>query len=108
MTIITLHHGAQEHQKAPQAAGVIHGDFEKHFIKAEVTAYDDFKENGNQQATIAAGKVMDRGKEYIVKVCAPARPIRLPLSGSGPFPRMGPRPCQHSCAEADGTTALLQ
>jgi len=53
--------------KAPQAAGVIHTDFEKGFIRAEVTAYDDFVELGSESACREAGKLRVEGKEYVVK-----------------------------------------
>lgn len=53
--------------KAPEAAGVIHSDFEKGFIKAEVTAYDDFVSLGGEQAAKDAGKMRQEGKEYIVQ-----------------------------------------
>ncbi len=52
--------------KAPQAAGVIHTDFEKGFIRAETTAYDDFVSLGGEQGAKDAGKVRLEGKEYIV------------------------------------------
>lgn len=52
---------------APQAAGVIHTDFEKGFIKAEVVAYDDFVECGGEAAAKSVGKLRIEGKEYIVK-----------------------------------------
>ena len=52
---------------APKCAGVIHGDFEKGFIRAETTAYDDFIENNGEQGAKEAGKVRQEGKEYIVK-----------------------------------------
>lgn len=52
---------------APQAAGVIHTDFEKGFIRAEVTAYDDFIHYGGEQKAKEAGKLRLEGKEYIVK-----------------------------------------
>jgi len=52
--------------KAPQAAGVIHTDFEKGFIKAEVMSYNDFVSLGSEQACRDAGKLMIQGKEYIV------------------------------------------
>ncbi|GAB5372532.1 hypothetical protein AAMO2058_001673700 [Amorphochlora amoebiformis] len=56
------------HSKAPQAAGVIHGDFEKYFHSADVYSYDDFKANGSTEAGVkAAGKLMMKGKEYIVQ-----------------------------------------
>lgn len=52
--------------KAPQAAGTIHGDFEKHFISADVYKYDDFKALGTEAAVKAAGKLMTKGKSYTV------------------------------------------
>jgi len=59
----TIHEG----WKAPQAAGVIHTDFEKGFIKAEVTSYDDFVKYGSEAACREVGKLRIEGKEYIVK-----------------------------------------
>ncbi|WP_298411362.1 redox-regulated ATPase YchF [Hydrotalea sp.] len=53
--------------KAPQAAGVIHSDFEKGFIKAEVIAYEDFIKYGSEAACRDNGKLRIEGKEYIVK-----------------------------------------
>lgn len=53
--------------KAPQAAGKIHSDFERGFIRAEVVSYDDFITAGNYAAAREAGKVRLEGKEYIVK-----------------------------------------
>ncbi|KAL9617257.1 MAG: hypothetical protein Q9160_007938 [Pyrenula sp. 1 TL-2023] len=50
--------------KAPQAAGVIHTDFEKTFIQAIVFNYDAIKELGDESAVKAAGKVMTKGKDY--------------------------------------------
>jgi len=52
--------------KAPQAAGVIHTDFEKGFIRAEVIGYDDFVTLGSEQAVKEAGKLKIEGKEYVV------------------------------------------
>jgi len=52
---------------APQAAGVIHTDFEKGFIRAEVTGYDDFIEFNGESGAKDAGKLRLEGKEYIVK-----------------------------------------
>ncbi|MGA0937734.1 MAG: redox-regulated ATPase YchF [Sedimenticolaceae bacterium] len=52
---------------APQAAGVIHTDFERGFIRAEVTAYDDFVAHKGEQGAKEAGKLRLEGKEYIVK-----------------------------------------
>ncbi len=52
---------------APQCAGVIHGDFERGFIKAETTAYDDYVSLGGEQAAKEAGKVRQEGKDYVVK-----------------------------------------
>lgn len=51
---------------APQAAGVIHTDFEKGFIRAEVISYDDFIRFGGEQGAKEAGKLRPEGKEYIV------------------------------------------
>ncbi|MEI6945842.1 redox-regulated ATPase YchF [Paraflavisolibacter sp. H34] len=59
----TIHEG----WKAPQAAGVIHTDFEKGFIKAEVIGYDDFVSYGSEAACREAGRLRIEGKEYIVK-----------------------------------------
>ncbi|MHA7111894.1 redox-regulated ATPase YchF [Sunxiuqinia elliptica] len=53
--------------KAPQAAGVIHSDFEKGFIRAEVIKYNDFVTLGSEQACKEAGKMAIEGKEYIVQ-----------------------------------------
>lgn len=52
--------------KAPQAAGVIHGDFEKTFIQAVVYNYDVLKELGDEATVKAQGKVMTKGKDYVV------------------------------------------
>lgn len=52
---------------APQAAGVIHGDFERGFIRAETIAYDDFVTLGGEQPAKEAGKMRSEGKSYIVK-----------------------------------------
>jgi GTP-binding protein YchF len=59
----TIHEG----WKAPQAASVIHTDFEKGFIKAEVIAYNDYITYGSEAACREAGKLRIEGKEYIVK-----------------------------------------
>lgn len=53
--------------KAPQAAGVIHSDFEKGFIRAETIKYDDFVTLGSEQAVKEAGKMSVEGKEYVVQ-----------------------------------------
>lgn len=53
--------------KAPQAAGVIHTDFEKGFIKAEVIKLEDYKNLKTEQACKEAGKMSIEGKEYVVK-----------------------------------------
>ena len=52
--------------KAPQAAGVIHTDFEKGFIKAEVISFDDLVETGSVAAARAAGKARVEGKDYVM------------------------------------------
>jgi len=59
----TIHEG----WKAPQAAGVIHTDFEKGFIKAEVIGYDDFIKYESEAACREVGKLRIEGKEYLVK-----------------------------------------
>ena len=53
--------------KAPQAAGKVHTDFERGFIKAEVVAYDDLMESGNMLAAKEKGLVRQEGKEYVVQ-----------------------------------------
>ncbi len=58
----TIHKG----MTAPQAAGVIHTDFEKGFIRAEVIRYDDFVKYGSENACKEAGKLSVEGKEYVV------------------------------------------
>jgi hypothetical protein len=57
----------QQGWKAPQAAGVIHTDFEKGFIKAEVIAFQDYIQYGSEATCREAGKLRIEGKEYIVK-----------------------------------------
>jgi ribosome-binding ATPase YchF (GTP1/OBG family) len=52
---------------APQAAGVIHTDFERGFIRAEVASYDDYVEGGGEQGAREAGKLRLEGKDYIVR-----------------------------------------
>ena len=52
--------------KAPEAAGTIHTDFEKGFIRAQTIAYDDFIRLGGEQASKDAGKARDEGKDYVV------------------------------------------
>ena len=59
----TIHGG----WKAPQAAGVIHSDFEKGFIRAEVIGYDDYMKYENEAACRAAGALRVEGKEYVVQ-----------------------------------------
>jgi GTP-binding protein YchF len=53
--------------KAPQAAGIIHTDFEKGFIRAEVIKYDDYTRLGSESACREAGKIGVEGKEYVVQ-----------------------------------------
>ncbi|EAS04323.1 GTP-binding protein YchF (macronuclear) [Tetrahymena thermophila SB210] len=53
--------------RAPQAAGVIHTDFEKGFICAEIMKYDDFIAAGSENAVKAEGKYYQKGKEYVVQ-----------------------------------------
>ena len=59
----TIHEG----WTAPQAAGVIHGDFEKGFIRAETIAYEDFVAHNGEAGAKEAGKMRAEGKEYIVQ-----------------------------------------
>jgi ribosome-binding ATPase YchF (GTP1/OBG family) len=59
----TFHAGA----KAPQAAGEIHTDFERGFIRAETIAYDDYVSLGGEAAAREAGKLRQEGKEYLVQ-----------------------------------------
>jgi ribosome-binding ATPase len=59
----TVYKGA----KAPQAAGVIHTDFERGFIRAQTIAYDDFVSLGGEVPAKEAGKARDEGKEYVVQ-----------------------------------------
>jgi ribosome-binding ATPase len=59
----TIHKG----WKAPQAAGVIHTDFEKGFIKAEVISYNDFIQYGSEAAARENGRLRIEGKEYVVQ-----------------------------------------
>lgn len=53
--------------KAPQCAGVIHTDFEKGFIRAEVIKYEDYIKYGSEAAVREAGKLGVEGKEYVVQ-----------------------------------------
>ena len=59
----TIHKG----DRAPQAAGVIHSDFERGFIRAQTIAYEDFVSLGGEVPAKEAGKARDEGKEYVVK-----------------------------------------
>ena len=59
----TIHRGF----RAPQAAGVIHSDFERGFIRAQTIAYDDYVALGGEAAAKEAGKARDEGKEYVVQ-----------------------------------------
>ena len=53
--------------KAPECAGIIHTDFQKGFIKAEVMSYEDLKECGNEKAVKESGKMRLEGKEYLMQ-----------------------------------------
>ena len=59
----TIHSG----YKAPNSVGVIHTDFEKGFIRAEVIKYDDFVQYKTEAAVRAAGKMGIEGKDYVVQ-----------------------------------------
>lgn len=52
---------------APQAAGVIHSDFEKGFIRAETMSFEDLSRLGNEKAVREAGLLRSEGKEYIMQ-----------------------------------------
>ena len=53
--------------KAPQAAGIIHTDFERGFIRAETVSFEDLDKYGNMHAAKEAGRVRLEGKEYVVQ-----------------------------------------
>ena len=53
--------------KAPQAAGAIHSDFERGFIRAETIAFDDYVACGGEAGAREAGKLRQEGKEYVVQ-----------------------------------------
>ena len=53
--------------KGPEAAGVIHGDFERGFIRAETISYDDFVACNGEQGAKDAGKMRSEGKDYVVQ-----------------------------------------
>jgi ribosome-binding ATPase YchF (GTP1/OBG family) len=53
--------------KAPQAAGAIHSDFERGFIRAETIAYDDYVKLGGETGAREAGRLRAEGKEYVVQ-----------------------------------------
>jgi ribosome-binding ATPase YchF (GTP1/OBG family) len=59
----TVHRGA----KAPEAAGVIHTDFERGFIRAETIAYDDYVACNGEQGAKEKGLMRAEGKDYVVK-----------------------------------------
>ena len=59
----TIHIG----DTGPQAAGVIHGDFERGYIRAQTIAFDDYVAHKGEQGAKDAGKMRSEGKEYVVK-----------------------------------------
>ncbi len=59
----TIHRGS----KAPQAAGAVHSDFERGFIRAETISYDDYVSSGGEQSARSAGKMRSEGKDYEVQ-----------------------------------------
>jgi hypothetical protein len=59
----TIHHG----DTAPVAAGVIHSDFQTHFIKAEIVTYEDLVVTGSIAAARHVGKARIEGKEYVMR-----------------------------------------
>ena len=62
-----VHGQLNKNTLAPQAAGKIHSDFEKGFIRAETIAYDDFIKFKGEAGSRDAGKLRQEGKDYIVK-----------------------------------------
>ena len=80
---------------APQAAGTIHTDFERGFIKAEIVSYDDLVEAGSLAAVRAAGKARVEGKEYVmqdgdvVEFRFNVVAVRAPSGRGRPFVRFG-------------------
>jgi hypothetical protein len=58
---------ARRGTKAPQAGGIIHSDFQRGFIKAEVMKYEDFVRHGSEAACREAGKIHLEGKNYVVQ-----------------------------------------
>jgi len=83
--------------KAPQAAGVIHTDFERGFIKAEVIGFEEFVTLGGEKGAKEAGKMRLEGKEYVVQTatscissstCEPTRNAHTPVASS-PRSRVG-------------------
>jgi obg-like ATPase 1 len=85
--------------KAPQAAGVIHGDFEKTFIQAIVYNFSALKEVGDESELKAAGKVMTKGKDYVSGVRDPLQSIHklTTISGRG---RRRYHPHQGGCCQS--------
>ncbi len=88
----TIHVG----DTAPQAAGVIHGDFERGFIRAQTIAFEDFIQYKGEQGAKDAGKMRAEGKEYVVKdgdVLNFLFNVYQPLRGrvSAPWPLIQPR-----------------
>ena len=53
--------------KAPACAGIIHSDFEKGFIRAEVTSFEDYKEYGGEKGAKEAGRMRLEGKDYLMQ-----------------------------------------
>ena len=59
--------GVAEGTKAPQAAGKIHSDFERGFIRAEIIAFDDLVKEGSMAAAKEKGLVRSEGKDYVIE-----------------------------------------
>ena len=96
---------------APEAAGVIHTDFERGFIKAEVISFEDYVELGGEQGAKAAGKMRLEGKDYIVRGRR-RRPLQVQRVAAGPArhadrtrsPRSAP-PCSAPPTSSAGSRA---
>ena len=87
--------------KAPQAAGKIHSDFERGFIRAEVIAYDDMVACGSEKVAKEKGLMRSEGKEYVVDVYKrqvfhqlPERPVGGEGLRRGVGPAVGEQPLQ--------------
>lgn len=92
----TIHQG----DTAPKAAGVIHSDFEKGFIKAEIVSYDDLVAAGSMAAAKAAGKVRIEGKDYVM-ADGDVVEFRFNVSAGKPGRSQSPDPMASLLASSD-------